>query len=180
MEKTLPRLNEKLLAQVNIRYLKAEDLPSLEWDGEYTHFRRVYEQAFWRARNGLSVLWVVELDGVGIIGQVFIQLRCDQPELADGVQRAYLYSFRIKSPYRCHGLGSSMLRFVENDLHNRKFRYITLNVAKDNFRALALYQRHGYKVIAHEPGVWSYIDDLGHFCEKAEPAWRMEKFIAKS
>ena len=80
--------------------------PSLEWDGEYAHFRRVYQDAFNRSQRGLSVLWVAELPGSGVIGQVFIQLICDRPELADGTNRAYLYSFRVRPEYRSAGTRS--------------------------------------------------------------------------
>ena len=39
-----------------------------------------------------------------------------QHELADGIDRAYLFSFRLKPDYRNHGLGSFMLEFIESYL----------------------------------------------------------------
>jgi ribosomal protein S18 acetylase RimI-like enzyme len=163
------------LGQVNIRQLRKNDLPALEWEGEYTHFRQIYTDAYYRSLRGLSVLWVADLRNVGIIGQVFIQLTCDRPELADGRVRAYLYSFRVKPDFRSHGLGKKILDAIEKDLVDRGFKYVTLNVAKDNPRAQELYERNGYHVVAHEPGIWSYTDPEGVWHQVEEPAWRMEK-----
>lgn len=176
------RLKEKIrdktwLDQVVIRPMIEEDLAGLEWDGEYTHFRRVYAEAYQRMQRGLSILWVAELPGAGPIGQVFIQFVCDRPELADGAERAYLYSFRVRDEYRSRGLGSLIMDAVEEDLRSRGFRYVTLNVARDNPRAQRLYARRGYHVVAPEPGVWSYPDEKGVWHQVEEPAWRMEKSI---
>ena len=160
---------------VHIRPLTKADLPALEWDGEFTHFRRVYANAYKRMKKGLVLLWVAALPGTGLIGQAFVQLSCDRPELADGCSRAYVYSFRVRQQYRHAGLGTRMMEVVENDLRRRGVSRVTLNVSKENRRALELYQRLGYNVIAHEPGRWSYQDHKGNWQHVSEPAWRMEK-----
>ncbi len=165
------------LNQVLIRKLNENDLPALEWDGEFTHFRRVYADAYRRQMRGVSVLWVAEMPSVGIIGQVFIQLICDRRELADGFRRAYLYSFRVRGPYRNQGLGTRMVEELSADLRHRHYKILTLNVAKDNPRARALYERLGFTVVSAEPGIWSYIDHRGLRQNMEEPAWRMEKAL---
>ena len=177
MDITPSKIDLSWLRTVVIRNLVSADLPGLEWEGEFTHFRRVYAEAYQRALRGLSVLWVADLPSKGIIGQVFIQLICDRLELADGQQRAYLYSFRIRPAYRNSGLGTSILQVVENDLRLREFKMVTLNVAKDNILAQKLYERCGYRIVAHEPGVWSFMDDCGVWHQVEEPAWRMEKYL---
>lgn len=166
-----------LLDQVIIRRATKSDLLAMEWEGEYTHFRRVYADAYERMRKGYSILWVAELPGVGLIGQVFIQLTCDRPELADGAERAYFYSFRVRKKYRSQGIGSRIMAVVEEDLRKRGFDYLTLNVAVDNLRAQQLYQRQGFHVVAPEPGIWSYLDENGNYRRVEEPAWRMEKAL---
>jgi len=165
------------LTKVHIRHVEEGDLIGLEWEGEFQHFRRLYKGAYQRSLQGLSVLWVAELPGKGLIGQVFIQLIGDRPELADGKNRAYMYSFRVRPEYRSRGLGARILAFLEEDLKQRGFRAVTLNVAKDNPRAIKLYEKNGYRITAHEPGVWSYPDDRGIWRKVVEPAWRMEKFL---
>ena len=175
------------LSQINIRILAKQDLRELEWEGEYTHFRRVYVDAYDRAISGKSVLWIAEINkplpsvglqpSSGIVGQLFVQLICDRPELADGSQKGYIYGFRVRPTYRSGGLGTRMLTVAEADLQRRGFHIATLNVAQVNNNARRLYERMGYKVIAFDPGRWSYPDDKGVWQSIEEPAWRMEKFL---
>jgi ribosomal protein S18 acetylase RimI-like enzyme len=95
--------------------------------------------------------------------------------LADGRTRAYIYGFRVRPAYRGVGVGSRLLQTAEADLARRGFRSICLNVARVNQDARRLYERFGYRVVAAESGVWSYLDEQGHRCQVNEPAWRMEK-----
>lgn len=175
---TAQALPHEWLQSVTIRPVARKDLTALEWQGEFSRFRRVYAEAFERAQRGLAVLWVAEIPVVGIIAQVFIQLICNRKELADGYSRAYLYSFRVQSNYRRQGLGSLMIRHVESDLLKRGFRFLTLNVARENVEAIRLYLRHGFAIVASEPGIWSYLDENGVRQTVEEPAWRMEKVLA--
>lgn len=160
-----------------VRHVNEEDLSALEWGGEYAHFRRLYRDAFQRSVRGLSILWVADLPGSGIIGQVFVQLNCDRPELCNGIDRAYLYAFRVKEEFRGLGIGGYLLQTVEADLIRRRFLFATLNVARENYRAQAFYRRHGFRIVAPEAGRWSYVDHEGHIQEVNEPAWRMEKTL---
>jgi ribosomal protein S18 acetylase RimI-like enzyme len=163
------------LERVIIRPLQEKDLLALEWDGEFSHFRRLYADSFIKMQRGDNVMWVADLPGTGIIGQVFIQLDCSRPDMANGCDRAYLYSFRVQPAFRNLGLGSRIIKTVEQDLIEKGYNTLTLNVAKDNPRARKLYERHGFLVTGHEPGVWSYIDHEGRWRHVNEPAWRMEK-----
>jgi len=158
-----------------IRRITYKDLPELEWDGEFTHFRRMFSDAYQNQSKGNSVLWVAELPGAGLIGQAFVQLISSRLELADGLIRAYIYSVRVRSQYRNLGIGKKIMDTAEEDLRHRGFYYATLNVGKDNPNAQRFYERLGYKVIANEAGNWSYIDHLGKRRYVSEPAWRMRK-----
>lgn len=160
-----------------IRHLDRDDLPDLEWDGVYRHFRRLYARAYHSARKGRAVLWVADLAGSGLIGQLFVQLVSSDRRLADGKRRAYLYSFRVRPEYRGAGVGSRLLKVAEGDLIRRGCRLVTLNVARDNPDAQRFYERHGYRVVAPEPGRWQYVDDRGRVRTVVEPAWRMEKVL---
>jgi ribosomal protein S18 acetylase RimI-like enzyme len=163
------------VSRVKIRHIQKAELPVLEWEGVYTHYRRVYADAFERMSAGRSVMWVADLPGTGIIGQVFVQLICDRPDLADGFYRAYLFAFRVRPEHRSLGLGSKMLSVVEADLIRRGYARAVLNVAQVNLRARSFYERNGYTVAAPEPGRWSYPDENGKWRTEVEPAWRMEK-----
>lgn len=164
--------------EVVIRTLRKTDLPALEWGGEYSHFRLLYQDVYRGVMRGEAIMWVAELELAGIIGQLFVQLVASRGELADGLRRAYLYAFRVKPSFRQQGVGSRMLAVVEADLAKRGFHWISLNVGKDNPLARKLYERHGYRVVASEPGRWSYVDDRGQRQQVNEPAWRMEKEIS--
>ena len=95
--------------------------------------------------------------------------------MADGGTRAYHYGFRVQLAYRGSGVGTELLRRVEQDLRERHFGWVTLNVSQQNLEAQRFYQRYGYQIVAAETGRWSYLDHLEKQCEVDEPAWRMQK-----
>lgn len=166
------------ISDVTIREMSQDDLPALEWDGEYTHFRVVYQGVYKRMQKGTAMAWVAETPTSGIVGQVFLQLDCDRPELADGWNRAYLFSFRMKPDFRNLGLGTKMMVVLEDYLLERKYSRLTLNVARDNLDAIRLYQRCGFQIVAEEPGIWSFVDHKGDWHTVEEPSWRMEKKLS--
>lgn len=164
------------LDAVAIRPLRAEDLPSLEWEGAYSHFRRVYAQAYRRAQAGNARLWLLEGPDQRLLGQLFVLLSSQSmPELADGYSRAFVHSFRIRPGFRRGGLGSRLLLHTERDLRARGFAHVSLNVAKDNIDGERFYLRHGYQRVGADPGRWSYVDHRGHTRHVHEPGWRMRK-----
>ena len=160
-----------------IRATTFEDLPNLEWDGEYTHFRRMFSDAYQNQSKGNSVLWIAEFPEVGLVGQAFVQLISSRLELADGHKRAYIYSVRVRSLYRNMGIGKKIMETAEEDLRQRGFSYAILNVGKENPNAQRFYERLGYAAIGEEAGNWSYLDHRGKRRHVHEPAWRMQKKI---
>ena len=161
--------------QVIIRYASHQDLPALEWEGEFTHFRHVFAEAYRLKELGEVIIWVADLPEFGLIGQLFIQLYGPNHLQANVGRYAYIYGFRVRPVYRGNGIGSRLLQKAETDLVSRGFERIALNVARDNEPARHLYERLGYRVVAPEPGIWSYLDDQGRRRFVNEPAWRMEK-----
>lgn len=163
--------------RVTIRTLTEEDLPALEWEGEYRHFRRLYQQHYANCQQGNNVCWVACDADDQAIGQVFILLNARDVNVADGQHRAYLFSFRIRPQWRNQGLGNYIMSFVEEQLLLRGFLWLRLNVAKDNPAARRLYERRGYVVVGAEPGIWRYQDDAGEWQTVEEPAWKMIKAL---
>ena len=160
---------------VSIRQANRDDLVALEWNGEYTHFRRLYAEAYTMVEQGNGIIWIAEAGGDGLLGQCFVSLKGNRPELADGVNRAYVYGFRVRPQFRSQGIGTRLMHVIEEDLWKRGFRQVTLNVGKDNHQARRFYARLGYSVAGSDPGRWSYIDDKGKRRDMHEPAWRMIK-----
>lgn len=167
-----------LVYHVQVRTATRTDLPGLEWDGEFIHFRRVFADTYRQVERGEAIMWVADLPGVGIIGQLFVQLSDQNRATAYSVKRAYIYGFRVQANYQGAGIGSRLLKTAEDDLIRRGVTFFALNVAQDNPEARRLYERFGYRVVAPEPGIWSYIDHLGRRQQVIEPAWRMEKHLS--
>jgi ribosomal protein S18 acetylase RimI-like enzyme len=163
------------IEQVIIRQARQSDLPALEWEGEFIHFRRLYYDVFQQTQRGEALMWLAELAGIGLVGQLFVQLDSQRREMADGRTRAYMHAFRVRPQYRAKGIGSLLLLNAEADLEKRGYRFICLNVGRENQGARRLYERYGYRVVAAEPGDWSYLDHHGVRQLVHEPAWRMEK-----
>jgi ribosomal protein S18 acetylase RimI-like enzyme len=174
MENDINLLTQHIVIRKAYRY----DLPALEWKGEFRKYRTLYHGVYESSLRGEAIMWIAEHNIRGVIGQLFVQLVSTRKDLADGYERAYLYGFRIQSRYRGKGIGSHMLKIAESDLRKRGYRLICLNVSRDNEGARNLYERNGYVVVAADPGIWSYVDDLGKFREVYEPGWRMEKEIS--
>ena len=166
------------LSRLTIRQVTRDDLPGLEWDGEYWKFREVFANLYRNTLSGRSLMWVVVSPDGGLIAQAFVMLKSGERDAADGESRAYVFSFRVREQWQNRGLGSHLMGFVEDDLRNRGYQYITLNVAKGNQGALRLYKRLGYKVIESRPGIWSYRDPDGIVHHVKEPSWRMMKNLS--
>ncbi|MDD5467405.1 MAG: N-acetyltransferase [Anaerolineales bacterium] len=173
-------IHDPFTAQVIFRHVEEADLPALEWEGTFSHFRRLYQDVFQASQRQEALLWMAEAPGIGLIGQLFVQLLSAQRELADGSTRAYIFGFRIRPGYRGRGVGSKLLVQVEDDLVQRGYESVILNVNQDNQLAQKFYTRHGYQVVGFEPGKWSYIDQFGQRQMVNEPAWRMEKRLTNS
>lgn len=160
---------------LTIRQANRDDLTDLEWEGEYAHFRRLYSDTYSMVEQGKAIIWIAESDGAGLIGQCFVSLKGNRPELADGAIRAYVYGFRVRPEFRNQGIGTRIMYILEEDLWRRGFQQVTLNVGKDNMDARRFYDRLGYCIIGDDPGRWTYIDDKGKRRDMHEPAWRMMK-----
>ena len=159
----------------HIRLAREADLPRLEWEGEYTHFRRLFAMAYQRAVQGRALLWLLEQEQ-RLIGQVFVLLKSHADRrIADGRRKAFIHSFRVRPELRNQGLGGQLMQHAECDLLERGFHRVTLNVARDNPDALRFYERIGYERVAREEGFWSYVDHLGRRQDVHEPSWRMRK-----
>lgn len=165
------------LAEAGIRQLTESDLPALEWDGAFTHFRRVYARAYERACRGQAVLWVAARPGL-MLGQLFVLLTSEtDPQVADGRRRAFIHSFRVRPEFRRRGLGSRLMHWAEADLLARGFTWASLHVALENEPAIRFYERWGYQRLEQVSGEWSYEDHEGLTRQVVEPGWRMGKHL---
>lgn len=161
--------------KILLRLLEETDLPALEWEGQFSHFRKLYQQHYKNSLSGTTLIWVATNEAGNVIGQVFIMLYAKDKEIADGKQRAYLFSFRIRDEWRGQGIGSFMMQFVEDYLRHKGYNWLRLNVGKDNLKAIEIYRHRGYRIMGPDSGTWRYEDENDKWRTVSEPAWRMIK-----
>src|SRR5258708_29411484 len=106
-----------LSLQLDIVFRAAEqsDLPKLEWYGQYTHFRRVFQRAYEDQLAGRRLMLLADVNGWPI-GQVFMHLESLDDMLATTGQRRYLYSLRVIDALPRHGLGTALPHETESIL----------------------------------------------------------------
>ena len=160
-----------------VRPLKEADLPALEWDGEYLHFRLLYRGHYQNSLWGNTRIWVAEAEDGEIVGQIFLMLLSRDDENADGVSRALIFSFRVKEKVRNQGLGGFLLDYVEAYALKQGFTHLRLNVERENNAARRFYERHGFYVYGVDPGEWEFRDHEGNWQQRVEPAWKMIKTL---
>jgi len=160
--------------QIVIRPMVEADLLSLEWEGEYTQYRKVFRDTFDGMQRGERLL-LVAAAGALIVGQVFIQLHSTDSSYADGRHRAYLYALRVRPAWQGQGLGTRLIAAAEATLRARGFDAAVIAAGQDNPGALRLYQCLGYRIFAEDPGVWTFSDEAGQQQVMQEPCWVLEK-----
>lgn len=161
---------------VTIRPAIKSDIPKLEWHGQYSHFRRMFRRAYYEQMRGRRLILVADKDDFPV-GHIFVQFVSSNTQIADGAQRAYLYSFRVMEQFRCQGIGTRLLQEAQKLLHNRGYRTAIIAVAKHNQDARRLYERLGYYIFAQDPGRWQYTDHCGVVQHVSEPCWLLKKSL---
>ncbi len=162
-------------AGVTIRSIQEADLPALEWEGQYRHYRRVFQQTFQDMRQGKRLMLAAATTHE-IVGQIFIQLQgSNASALVDGRRRGYLYALRVKPHWRRRGIGRQLITAAEAELTKRRYQVAVIAAAKTNVVARRFYERLGYAVFSEDPGLWYYTDADGKQQRVEEPAWLLQK-----
>jgi len=157
---------------VTLRAATAEDLPKLEWYGQYKHFRNMFRRTFREQQAGRRLMLLAVFNNFPI-GHVFVQLRSASRRRP----RAYFYSFRVMEMFRGQGVGTWLLTSAESIAFDHGLRRTAIAAAKDNKDARRLYERLGYHIYGDDAGQWSYIDHRGRICHVSEPCWLLEKTL---
>jgi ribosomal protein S18 acetylase RimI-like enzyme len=172
-----PVLTEQAITlDVFYRLATPDDLPRLEWFGEYTHFRRLYRQTYAECVKGKRAMLVADVEGYPV-GQIFIHFD-QRARGADRRARAYLYSLRVMPMFRGKGIGTCLIELAEVLCLQRGFTWASIAVAKDNPRARGLYERLGYGIVGDDDGQWSYMDHRNRRRTVQEPSWVLEKQLS--
>jgi ribosomal protein S18 acetylase RimI-like enzyme len=167
----------KLQMEVTFRYAIPSDLPKLEWYGQYTHFRRVFQKTYEEQEAGYRLM-LLAVTNNWPIGQMFIQLANFDDPFVDMRRRGYFYSFRVMDAFQGRGLGSALLEEAIRVLAERRYDTVSIAAAKDNPGAKRLYERHGFRVVAEDPGRWHYVDHEGRTHYVSEPCYILEREVS--
>lgn len=162
--------------EITIRQASREDVNRLEWHGQYTHFRRIFQRAYREQKRGKRLILVADQRGYPI-GRLFILFEGNNRTLANGYSRGYIYSFHVMEAFQRHGIGSRMMDLAEDILRERRFQIATIAVAKNNDSALRLYQKRDYQIVGEDDGKWRYKDHKGRIHHVDEPCWLLEKHL---
>lgn len=171
----LERTRINISLSVEFRLANIEDLPKLEWYGQYTHYRNLFRRAFREQLLGKRVMLIADSHDFPI-GYLFIQL-LNPDENNEDYKRAYLYSLRVMEMFRGYGIGTQLMHEAENLLLDRDFHVAMIAVSKENYRARHLYEHLGYQIFADDPGTWNYVDHEGRTRYVNEPCWLLQKEI---
>ena len=159
---------------LRIREATEADLPGMEWEGEYIHFRKVYRDAMKEAKQRRRVILVADV-GNELVGQIFVNYYSTWRMAQPGLLTGYLHSFRVKPTYRNRGIGGYLIQTAE--LVERHFQRVVISVAKMNDAALRLYKNHGYAILREDPGRWSFLDHQNQVQHISEPAYILQKLL---
>ncbi len=161
---------------ITLRPATPDDLPKLEWYGQYAHFRNLFHRAFQEQQRGKRCMLIADSNNFPI-GHIFIQFLAPEPFRDDMEGRGYLYAFRVMEMFRGYGIGTQLLLTAEALIRDRGLPWATIAVSKDNPRAQQLYERLGYQVVGQDEGRWQYVDHQGQIRYIHEPCWLLRKRV---
>ena len=173
---TLEQRSISVELPITLRVATDQDLPKLEWYGQYKHFRTIFRRTFREQRAGRRLMLLADSNNFPI-GHVFIYFKKPDVNNFHDMGHGYLYAFRVMEMFRGHGIGTLLLQEAENIILDRGFEWSTIAVAKENHSARRLYERLGYQTFAEDSGQWSYLDHKGIVRHVNEPCWLLEKHL---
>jgi ribosomal protein S18 acetylase RimI-like enzyme len=131
--------------EVVIRACRRDDLPTLEWFGQFTPDRGVMEDTFAGQARGDSLMLVADVNGVAS-GQVWLDLTRRNVD-STGV----IWAIRVFPCLQDMGIGTRLLEAAERILREEAFARAELSVERSNVAALRLYERLGYTRVKTRP-----------------------------
>ena len=100
--------------------------------------------------NPVSNLWVIESESTGVVGFVDYWITFDS---------ATICQICVNPLFRRKGLGSMLLEEMLKDCRTERVNNITLEVRENNFSAIKLYEKHGFKHVLVKEGYYSNGDN---------------------
>lgn len=154
---------------VTLRLAVEDDLPVLEWYGQFTHHREVIANAFRMQRDGTGAMLLADVNGFPA-GQVWIDFARKRHAGA-----ATLWAVRVFDPFQGLSLGTRLMRAAERLIVERGMPDAELGVDRDNAGVLRFYEKLGYTRAGEEAGSFRYRTPDGQAVEIAIDQWLLRK-----
>lgn len=155
--------------EVTIRPCTEEDLPKLEWFGQFTEHREIFYQTFERHRKGTALMLVAEANRFPA-GQVWINFKKSR-ESSIGV----IWALRVLGPFQGHGIGTRLINAAERELRERGVEEAEIGVETHNHRAAQLYERLGYRIADRSLDEYSFTTPDGTRMTVPVDQWLLRK-----
>ncbi|MGQ9369625.1 N-acetyltransferase family protein [Azospirillum sp. ST 5-10] len=139
-----------LALPATLRRCRAEDLPALEWYGEYTPHRDIIRRAFAMQGKDEGCMIVADVNGFPA-GQAWIDFVRKRRN-----RRATIWAVRVFHLFRRCGLGSRLMRTAERAVLEHGMDEVELGIDRDNIGVLHFYERLGYRPCGTERGSYAY------------------------
>ena len=152
---------------VRARDLRADEVPSLGWAGPPSHLDAVAAEL--RRRDA------GEVDYLAVCGPRDVPLGVGGVDHVRHGGAGTVYQLAVHPALQSHGLGTLLVRALEERARARGAGRVRLLVGVDNPRARALYERLGYRADGTETDRRSYVDDTGRTVDVAEECVLMVK-----
>ena len=132
-----------------LRPARGSDVDALEAiEAELFSADRIARRSFRRFLASPSVDLIVAEDGGNILGYCCILTR-------KGLRSARLYSIATRAGQQGSGIGRRLLAAAEEATAARSLAALRLEVRADNARAIALYERSGYRRTGRKEGYYA-------------------------
>jgi GNAT superfamily N-acetyltransferase len=146
-----------------------EDIPKLEWNGEFSEHREIIAQAFVAQAKGTGLVLVAATAGFPI-AQLWARF-------AERDRPPRLWAFRVMPSCQGLGIGAALSRFAEDELARRGFAGCEIGVDRDNLRARLLYQKWGYRLSHAQIEDYTYVTPSGEMRTGRADQWIMFKAL---
>ncbi len=110
--------------------------------------------------QGRSIIYIAHMDGEPAASGALV-LKAEDADLADSRTRALISNLIVDPRFQGHGLGTTLLLFLERQACRRGFHTTTIGVDASNVRARRLYERHGYLPLKDKLEAWGPVNYLG-------------------
>jgi ribosomal protein S18 acetylase RimI-like enzyme len=154
-----------------IRTCQSDDLPLMEWYGQFRDHRELFADAFARHLAGENVMLVADLHGFPA-GQAWIDLVKHRTERV-----GYIWAVRVFPFLRGLGIGTQLMHVAEKVLTEHGYRCAEVGVEKDNADARRLYERLGYRLLGDVREEYGFTTPDGVKASYTVDHWRLRKSL---